>query len=117
MNVGGRPPKFTDPEQLQNLVDEYFDTTDRPTLAGLAVHLGMSRSSLYNYAEKNGFLDIIKSAQARVEALYEERAVYDGQPTGVIFALKNMGWTDRLATDHTTKGEAITPPIKWRDDD
>jgi len=104
----GRPALYETPEQLEGLIDEYFETNARPTLSGLAIALGMCRASLYNYAEKDEFLDILKKARAKVEATYEERAVYDTHPTGVIFALKNMGWTDRVATDHTTKGQPIT---------
>ena len=55
VNVGGRPPIWTDPKDLQKLVDEYFDNNKRVTLAGLAVHLGIDRQTLYNYAEKDGF--------------------------------------------------------------
>ena len=113
MNLGGRPPIWTEPKELQELVNQYFAQTERPTLSGLAVWLGIDRQTLYNYAEKDGFFDIIKAARARVEAIYEERAIYEPNPTGVIFSLKNMGWTDRVANDHTTQGEKITPPIVW----
>ena len=105
----GRPPLFTDPKKLQQLVDEYFRETNRPTLAGLAVHLDMSRKSLYNYEGKPEFLHIIKKAREKVEMIYEERLVYDDKPTGVIFSLKNMGWKDRL--DHTTDDEKLPTPI------
>jgi hypothetical protein len=112
-NKGGRPPIWSNPNELKGLVDMYFETTTRWTLAGLAVFLGIDRKTLYNYEDKDEFFHIIKNARDRVEAIYEERAIYENNPTGVIFALKNMGWTDRLATDHSTLGEKITPPIEW----
>ena len=105
--AGGRPPIWKDPIELDKLVDEYFLSTQRPTLSGLAVYLGIDRQTLYNYKEKDEFFDIIKKATAKVESIYEERAIYENNPTGVIFALKNMGWTDRIANDHTTGGEKI----------
>ncbi len=107
---GGRPPLFTDPQQLQDLVDNYFKNDQQPTLAGLAVSLGMSRQSLYNYEEKDQFFDIIKSARELVESLYEARLIYGSQPTGVIFALKNMNWKDKTEQDL-----AISGGITWNE--
>lgn len=106
-NLGGRPSLWVNPEVLKKLVDEFFKREKEPTLAGLAVSLNISRSTLYNYAEKDGFLDIIKKARERVEEVYERRLVYGSQPTGVIFALKNMSWRDKRDVDHTSKGESI----------
>lgn len=94
-------------QAVQKLVDAYFETTDKPTLSGLAYFLEVSRQTLYNYSEKDEFLDIIKRARARIEVSYEERLIYGTQPTGVIFALKNMGWTDKLSTDISTDGLPI----------
>jgi hypothetical protein len=103
----GRPMIWKSPEELQKLVDDYFQSTERWTLSGLAVHIGICRKTLYNYESKDDFLHIIKKARDKVESIYEERAIYENNPTGVIFALKNMGWTDKLSTDHTTKGESL----------
>lgn len=112
-NKGGRPPIWSNPNELKVLVDAYFETTARPTLSGLAVYLDIDRQTLYNYKAKDEFFDILKKATAKVESIYEERAIYENNPTGVIFALKNMGWTDRVANDLTSGGEKITPPIEW----
>ncbi len=111
----GRPLKFKAPEELQKAVDSYFEAEKHVTMSGLAVHIGIDRRSLINYADRDEFFPIIKSARDKVESHYEKLAIYDGQPTGVIFALKNMGWTDRQALDHTTKGEKIQAPIQWVD--
>lgn len=97
----GQPPLYSSPEELEKMVNDYFEKTEKVTLAGLAVHLGMSRSSLYNYAERDQYLDIIKKARQKIESRYEEKMIYDDKPTGVIFALKNMGWRDRTETEHT----------------
>ena len=117
--AGGRPPIWNKPEDLQALVDDYFNENDRVTLAGLAVHLGIDRKTLYNYEDKDEFFYIIKKARAKVERIYEERAIYEQQPTGVIFALKNMGWADNQKIDHTTKDESINKfdPSKLSDED
>lgn len=109
VNVGGRPPIWTDPNDLQILVDKYFKEEKQPTLAGLAYALGISRASLYNYDKKDGFLDIIKRAREKVLDIYEKRLLYSNLPTGVIFALKNMGWKDRQ--DITTDDKPMPQPI------
>lgn len=110
-NKGGRPPLWQNPTVLKKLVDNFFENEKHPTLAGLAYALGCSRASLYNYEKKDEFLDIIKEARSRVELKYEQRLVYDNNATGVIFALKNMGWADRRETDITSKGKELPAPI------
>ena len=95
----GRPLLFETPEQMQVAVDDYFEMEERPTLAGLALHIGMDRKSLYNYRDRDEYFHIVKKARDRVEKIYEERAIYHPQPTGVIFALKNMDWSDKPQPD------------------
>jgi len=103
----GRPLIFETPDDLKIKVDEYFENETKWTLAGLAYHLGIDRHTLYNYKEREDFFHIIKAATDRVAARYEERLVYENSPTGVIFALKNMGWSDKSEMDVTSKGEQI----------
>ena len=107
----GRPPIWTDPIELKQLVFDYFNKEKEITLAGLAKYLGIARSTLYEYEEKDQFSDIIKKARQTVEEVYEKRLIYSDKPTGVIFALKNMGWADQLKTDVTTKGKELPTPI------
>ena len=108
MNPVGRPLIFKTTQELQSLIDNYFANEDKPTLAGLAYELGINRQTLYNYAERDEFIDIIKRAREYVESKYETRLVYDNSPTGVIFALKNMGWRDKQETEISGKDGA--PP-------
>ncbi len=96
----GRPLRFKNPQELKTEADLYFASCDRPTFAGLAYALGIDRQTLYNYKDKDEFFDTIKSYRDRIEVKYEERLVYDSQPTGVIFALKNWNWTDKNTTEH-----------------
>lgn len=110
--AGGRPPIWNKASELSDMVDEYFNQTNRPTLSGLAVFLGVDRQTIYNYKEKDEFFDIIKRATAKVESIYEERAIYENNPTGVIFALKNMGWSDKIENKTDMKVSGIKP-IEW----
>lgn len=97
----GRPLIFDDPKELEKSISDYFRHEKRPTLSGLAVYLGVGRRTLYEYADREAFSHIIKSATQQVEAKYEERLIYENNPTGVIFALKNMGWKDRSEVENT----------------
>lgn len=107
----GRPPKFKTPEELEEMIDQYFEECpdkvkkyssegsafeiECPTLTGLAIYLGFcSRQSMYDYEKREHFSYAIKRARVFVERVYEN-LLQAGQPTGAIFALKNMGWRDK----------------------
>jgi hypothetical protein len=124
---GGRPALFETPEQLQEMIDEYFKsgiegrtfivgsglnkqsiTVEIPTITGLCYYLGFeSRQSFYDYEKRHGFSYTIKKARLKIERMYEEQLQY-GNSTGAIFALKNMDWKDKSEIDHSTLGEKIS---------
>jgi len=111
----GRKPLYSDVDILQSKIDEYFKTgvktkevvigkgSDKeritvriPTITGLVLYLGFeSRTAFYSYEEKPLFKYTIKKARTRIENEYEE-ALRSGNTVGAIFALKNMGWTDKV---------------------
>ena len=106
-NKGGRPPTHTDPEEVQKLVDEYFDSltgeVDKekfeipPTITGLTLALGFSnKASLYDYSEKEEFAHVIKTARTRIEHYSEKQVALGEKCTGNIFILKNMDWHDSI---------------------
>jgi len=91
MAKAGRPLKFTDPEELQKKIDQYFADCDsrtrtkiiiiggkikeiqeshpRPyTIEGLAVALDTCRDTLCEYAKKEIFSDAITRAKAKILA-------------------------------------------------
>lgn len=117
-NPVGRPPKFKSAEEIQKLIDEYFESCkgeplmvgdepflDKnghpvlinarpPTVTGLALALGFhSRQSLLNYQAKKEFVDTITRAKMRVEEYCETRLFdRDGQ-RGAEFNLRyNFRW-------------------------
>lgn len=97
----GRPAMFTDPEDMQAAVDQYFSETPeiKYTITGLALFIGFeSRQSFYDYEEHTDFSYIIKKARLRIEHGYELRLM-TRNVTGAIFALKNMGWKDRVDSE------------------
>jgi len=128
----GRPPKFDNASQLQKAIDDYFiyiegkfhfeadpedeskdikvyDRHSEPaTITGLCLFLGFeSRQSFHDYGKSDEFSYTIKKARLRVENCYEIALNYSRTPTAQIFALKNLGWVDSQAIDHTTKGDKV----------
>jgi len=68
--------RFQEPEEMQKLIDEYiskFDDEDDkkcPSIAGLCLHLGVSKETLreYRYSESHAkFHDVAKSAILAIE--------------------------------------------------
>ena len=113
VNKGGRPRLYESPEDFDAKVLEYHQyckTEQEPvTWTGLALFLGFSsRQSIDEYAKYDGFSDSVKKAKTLVEWEYEKRLI-QGHPAGPIFALKNMGWSDKQEIDHTTNGESMQP--------
>lgn len=119
-NVGGKPPKYKNKEEIQQKIDQYFEDckgeplTDAdgnpmldkwqnpimigqkpPTVTGLALALGFtSRQALLNYQEKKEFLDTITRAKSRVEEYAESRLFDRDGSNGAQFSLRNnfKGW-------------------------
>lgn len=113
----GRPRKYQSPEDFDAVVDEYVQAREESgkpiTWTGLALALGFAnRSSIDEYAEYEGFSYSVKRAKAIVEEAYEQRLA-GSNPTGSIFALKNMGWRDKQDLEHTG---ADGGPIKTEND-
>lgn len=87
---------------------------EEPTITGLAIYLGFeSRQSLYDYGKKDGFSYPIKRALLEVENNYE-KGLFGDKVVGVIWGLKNMGWTDRtetkLSVEEPVPHIVINPP-------
>lgn len=96
----GRPPKYKTPEEMQVVIDEYFDGLDGEiaTMAGLALELDMTTQALRDYAKKDAFLCTVKKARQRVENAWERHLTKGG--AGPIFWLKNnAGWKDKKEHD------------------
>ena len=110
-NKVGRPPKFKNKEEMQEKIESYFEECKkekRPiTFTGLAYSIGLSRQALFDYKEKDEFLDTIKKARDYVEMTLEERLIgTSGVATGIIFNLKNnYDWKDKQEIDADVKTE------------
>src|SRR5690606_17898499 len=90
------PPLYDNPEKLLKDGLTYFNSTDKPTITGLCLHLGFeSRQSFYDTENREGFSYTIKRLRLMIEHQYELKlSDKDYATTGVLFALKNLGWKD-----------------------
>ena len=116
-----RPRKIKTPKEFDELVDQYVaqcKVDDEPiTWTGMALALGFyGKDELSNYAQYEGFSRSVKRARAIVERSYEAR-LNGNSPTGAIFALKNMGWSDRQELDHRSGDRSMSPQGEITDED
>lgn len=132
----GRLRKYNSPEEMQPLIDAYFESCDKKkevintdkgikviyepyTVSGLCLALDMSRETLLQYEKLETFSDTIKRAKKRIENWIESKAL-NGQinPTVSIFNLKNnFGWTDKTETEISNKkGESFKQEVTHKTD-
>jgi len=107
-----RPRIIESPEEMLNRGYAYFEKCkleETPILiTGLALALGLSgRESLSEYGRREEFSATVKELKSVCEQ-YAENRLFSNNPTGAIFALKNYGWTDKLALG----GADDLPPIQ-----
>ena len=112
----GRPLKYPTPAALQEAVDKFFVGELYPTLTGLGYHLELSRSSMFDYRKRDEFSNIMETATQRIEVIYEKKLIYgNGKNTsGIIFALKRMGWKAPVEeeTERSTIQDDFTKKIE-----
>jgi len=112
--------RFNNRASLNRLIDEYFehakDDTDKTaepiTVTGLALYLGFSSKDQFDEYEQTGYHRVlIQRARFRVMAYYESRLHYPA-PTGAMFALKSLGWTDKAkAKKPGSKANSLTVKV------
>lgn len=110
---------YTDPNELRNAVNEYFEEADNNespyTISGLCLHIGFSRDMFFKHGHDGEFGDVIQQARLLIEQQHEIRLLTTKKPTGTIFALKNLGWSDRSFLDVGISGGVAGSgePLKW----
>lgn len=103
----GRHSEFT-PDIIRKNIIKYFqfiqDEDRYASINGLALHIGFrSRKHMIEFRDKPAYTDVIQTAMSLVELTYEIRLkMPDVKQTGVIFALKNMGWEDKQIIESST---------------
>ncbi len=109
-NKAGRSSKYKTPAEMSGRCMEYFDQCvaedEKATLTGLALYLGFSRTEAFKKNAKRGvqWADVIDRAKLAVENSYE----MNGR-TIDIFALKQLGWSDKH--EHVVEQTNITVEV------
>ena len=112
----GQPLAFATAKELDNKVEEFFESDEAfiinfkdeveerifaPTMAGLALYLGVDRRTVVNYSNKEEYFPTIRKARARIES-HLEKKLYGNNVTGLIFNLKNnFNWKDKTEVEQT----------------
>lgn len=134
----GRPALFNTVEELEAKIQEYFDSLngefhyeadpedesndikvyDRdpepPSITGLCLFLGFeSRQSFHDYGNNPEFSYTIKRARLMIEHKYELSGQYAKNPAFQVFALKNLGWSDRQEIDMKSNIHLSDEPITF----
>lgn len=121
----GQPPCFSSEEELSKAVESYFASLlapyydergvevgtkwiGKPTLGGLAIHLGCDRQTVFNYSKSDRYFYIIKSAKDIIHAFNEGMLTEGKNVVGAINTLVNLrdGW---VADEKTIKIEPVMP--------
>lgn len=106
-------------KDLRRAVNAYFDEADEVTapytIAGLCLHIGYTRDMFLRNSHSTELGEILSQARLLIEQQLETRLATSGKPTGAIFALKNLGWSDRSFLDVGVSGGNSDSPeaLKW----
>lgn len=104
----GRPSSYN-PDHCERVVEFLSDGYSLQAFAG---EIGVSRSTVYKWMDEHeAFSDAVKIAQAKSALAWEKRLrslslTGEGNPTAIIFGLKNRAseeWRDVKATELTGK--------------
>lgn len=97
--------KYETLEQFIDLVEDYFDTHEVPTFAGLARHLGLSTKQLYAIGEvESAYQDKALEAFTRIEEYAETKLYEKGSSTGAKFVLMNkFNWSEKAEVKEDTQ--------------
>lgn len=135
----GAKPRYVSPEEMQAVIDRYFEDcageilrdddgrpvfdkygtpivigAHPPTVTGLALALGFtSRQALLNYQAKRAFVDTVTRAKSRIEE-YAEGRLYDRDGArGAEFNLRyNFKWAQEERADGKASGGVVLlPPV------
>jgi len=114
--MAGQPTKYN--SEVQKRAEEYVNEgyiacgDAVPSVAGLSCELGVSRKTLYNWAENSDqFLHTLDRLSSKQERTALTRGLTnDFNSTIVKLILANHGYSEKSNIDHTTKGEKLTMP-------
>lgn len=115
--AGGRPTSY-DPEKTLFMVEDYLEKYQDnneliPTIAGLALHLGVSRATVNLWDtqdDKKEFSDMLEKIKARQELLLVSGGLGGTMNAAITkLVLSKHGYSDKVETDHTSSDKSMSP--------
>ena len=107
----GRPTKYSD--DMQEKAYQYVRNHDSrvPTTAGLAIHLGVRRSTLYEWAKNvQEFSDTLEELQDRQEVLLVDGGLSGEFNSGITrVMMANHGYREKTEVDNLSSDGSMTP--------
>lgn len=98
---GGRPKKYSKTfiKNIARRFQEYIENTELPIIARFAADNGLYKGWFYDYDE---FSNLLKEATTKKEAALQEKG-FAGEINVpmAIFALKQLGWSDKVDHEHS----------------
>ena len=113
--AGGRPTKYN--EEIQAKADEYLETWEDnqtvPTVAGLSLHIGTPKSTMYDWAKVNDkFSDTLWILQAIQELNLVNKSLKNEINAQISkLMLANHDYSERQEIDHTSSDESMKPTV------
>lgn len=121
-NRGGRPTLYNG-DMLENVKQyiKHFQNPDNskiktieviPTVAGLAIFLGVSKRTLYNWSDSNPeLLHTLEELQDTQESILVSNGLTGSFNANISkLVLANHGYSDKQNIDVVTNGESINKP-------
>jgi len=113
----GRPTKYN--HSVQQSADDYVAgghlgcDDPVPSVAGLACHLGVSKPTLYNWAnESSQFFDTLERCKERQEKLALMGGLTNEFNASIVkLLLANHGYSDKQSIDHQSSDKSMAPRL------
>lgn len=110
----GRPPKFTSPEHMQQLFEEWklaiAETQEIPDVEGFCDYVDAYRDLLSEYASKEEYSDTIKRIKNWIYYKKKQLAMSNKMNATVFIfdAKNNAGYVDKQELDQNIRATDIT---------
>ena len=89
-----------------------------PSVAGLCLHLGMSREALREYGEREEYDEVVQFARLRIEEYLTEELMERDRPDGAKFNLShNFGWSEKQTVEAAVSTEPVMVQLGGKADE
>lgn len=111
--------EFDDPDILRKALNDYFDEQDEAklpyTISGVCLQVGCRRKTLLQSIPDTPMGSLLYQARMLIEQQHEIHLLTTKRPAGVVFALKNLGWSEssRLDVGFSSSSNDDKEAMKW----